>query len=86
MKANIIQIGNSQGIRLPKALLQECGLNEHDSVEVVVKKNQIIIKPYEGPRTGWAEAFQEMARAGDDHLLEIGDLENEWDQEEWEWR
>lgn len=86
MKANIIQIGNSRGIRLPKTLLQECGLDEDSCVEITTKKNQIIIKPCAGPRTGWAEAFQEMARAGDDRLLEVGNLENEWDEEEWEWR
>lgn len=41
MKASIIRIGNSKGIRIPKPLLEESGLG--DSVEISVKKGVITI-------------------------------------------
>ncbi len=87
MKANIIRIGNSRGIRLPKALLEECGFKENSVVEIISKNHQLIIKLYKEkePRSGWAEAFQQMAQAGDDELLDVGNVENDWDDKKWEW-
>lgn len=37
------------------------------------------------PRSGWDQAFQKMARLGDDILLDGDDLATTWDIEEWEW-
>jgi antitoxin MazE len=82
MKAKIIRIGNSQGIRIPKPLLEQTGLSE--DVELVVRADEIVIRSAKAPRADWAAAFERMAEAGDDELLE--DLvETEWDKEEWEW-
>lgn len=36
--------GNSQGIRLPKILLDQVGLKEDEKIELIAHKNQIIIK------------------------------------------
>lgn len=41
MKASIITIGNSKGVRIPKPLLEESGLGE--SVEIKAKKGEIRI-------------------------------------------
>lgn len=60
LKTNIIRIGNSQGIRLPKTVLQQCGLK--DKVELEIEDDQIIIKPIKNPREGWTEAFRKMAK------------------------
>ncbi len=84
MKARIIRIGNSQGIRIPKPLLEQSGLG--DEVELEVQPDQIIIRRAGRPRQGWTAAFQEMARQGDDALLEAeGVAGSSWDEVEWEW-
>lgn len=82
MKANIINIGNSQGIILPSALLRQLNLSFKSSVEIEIDNGAIIIKPE--PRQGWAEAAKQMHEAGDDVLLS-GDFPNSFDQEEWTW-
>jgi antitoxin MazE len=85
MKTRIVRIGNSHGIRIPKLLLEQTGLQ--GEVEILVEKNSLVIRPLKQPRQGWAEAFQEMARLGDDKLLDA-DMPSlsSWDEEEWEWR
>jgi antitoxin MazE len=67
MKTRIIRIGNSQGIRIPKPLLEQTGLR--DEVELSVQDDALIIRPARTPRAGWADAFREMARRGDDAPL-----------------
>ncbi len=68
MKANIITIGNSKGIRLRKSILD--AYKFENEVEIILEKDHIIIKPSKNnPRKGWAEAFQEMNRQQDDDLL-----------------
>jgi antitoxin MazE len=68
MKAQLIQIGNSRGIRIPKAILLQCEIS--GEVNLAVKGRQIILSPLpEKPRQGWREAAAEMAAAGDDALL-----------------
>jgi antitoxin MazE len=82
MKAKIIRIGNSQGIRIPKPLLEQTGLSE--DVELEVRANEIVIRSARSPRTDWAAAFEKMGKAGDDDLLEEV-TETDWDREAWEW-
>lgn len=82
MKANIINIGNSQGIILPSVLLRQLKLSFKSAVEVEIENGAIIIKPE--PRQGWAEAAKQMHAAGDDEPLS-GDFPNEFDKEEWTW-
>ncbi len=43
MKASIITIGNSKGIRIPKPLLRESGISKY--VNITVKKGEIKIVP-----------------------------------------
>lgn len=82
MKANIINIGNSQGIILPSVLLRQLKLSNRSTVELEINNGSIIIKPE--PRQGWAEAAKQMNAAGDDQLL-LGDFPNEFEKEEWTW-
>ena len=81
MKATIIKIGNSQGVRIPKPLLDQCGFE--NEVELEVHDRELIIRSPRHPRKGWADAFQKMAETGDDDLLDA--VETEWGQGEWEW-
>lgn len=82
MKASIIQIGNSQGLRIPKPILEQCGFGS--VVELEVQDKKLIIKPHESVRKNWEKAFEKMADHGDDQLLEFSS--NQWDEEEWEWK
>ena len=85
MKARLIRIGNSQGVRIPKPLLQQTGLR--DEVEIEVQNEGLFIRAVGHPRAGWDEAFALMALEGDDALLDDGELvPTRWDEEEWEWR
>ena len=85
MKTKVIKIGNSRGIRLPKSIIDQSGLE--DEVELVVKDNQIIIKPTSRPRDNWDSAFQKIVKNNDDILLDSDLLSNQttWNNEEWEW-
>ena len=51
MKTRIVRIGNSQGVRIPKPLLQQSGLGEE--VELAVENGTIVIRPTSRPREGW---------------------------------
>lgn len=85
MRTRIIKIGNSQGIRIPKILLQESRLGK--DVELIPEKEQIVIRSIRKIRCGWEKSFQEMAKNKDDILLDNSSLihQNSWDEHEWEW-
>ncbi len=84
MRARIVKIGNSQGIRLPKPIIEQAGIS--DDVDIIVENDKIIIRPILQPRAGWDEAFQKMAENGDDLLIDIEQpISHSWDEEEWHW-
>jgi antitoxin MazE len=83
MKARIVRIGNSRGIRIPKPLIEQTGLI--GDVEVAVRGNTLVISPAARPRAGWAEAFRAMAQHGDDRLVDEA-RPTRWDEDEWRWR
>lgn len=85
MRARIIKIGNSQGLRIPKPILEQTGII--DDVEIEVGKNQIIVRPVTNVREGWDNAFKLMAENGDDHSISEDDtISHSWDDEEWHWQ
>ena len=81
-RTRIIQIGNSQGVRLPKALLAESGLS--GDVELEAVNGQVVIRAARHAREGWEEAFEAMHAAADDVLLDP-ETPTEWDETEWAW-
>lgn len=84
MRTRIIRIGNSQGVRIPKPLLEQSNLGEE--VELQVEGDQIVIRSAQRPRHNWDEAFRLMGERGDDRLLdEPPSTQTEWDQDEWQW-
>jgi antitoxin MazE len=85
VRTRLIRIGNSQGIRIPKALVEQAGLR--DNVEIRLEDNRLVISAAEHPRSGWEEAFQAMAAQHDDGLLDADDLTTptSWDLTEWQW-
>jgi len=83
MRARVIKIGNSQGLRIPKPILEQTGIM--DDVEIEVEKNKIIIRPVKNVRQGWDAAFKNMGENGDDELIIDGSTSNSWDENEWQW-
>jgi len=88
VKTRIIKIGNSQGIRIPKILLDQTSLGKE--VELELQQDQIIVRSAYRARHNWEDQFKAMAERGDDRLLD-GDVPiptvwpTVWDKEEWEW-
>lgn len=82
MKARLVRIGNSRGIRLPKPLIEQAGLSEE--VEIQVRNGAVLIAPARRPRTGWAEAAEKLRERGEDRLLDPVTA-TRFDEEEWEW-
>jgi antitoxin MazE len=81
MEVSVIKIGNSKGIRLSKTLLEK--YNIRDTVDLIMAKGQIIIRPLSKPRKGWDKAFKEMNENGDDNLFIADIFEEENLEEEW---
>ena len=82
MKAQIIQIGNSQGVRIPKVFLEECGIT--GEVELEMHEAGILIRNAQKPRAGWESAFKAMAENEDDETITTG-TGSEFDRKEWQW-
>lgn len=82
MKTELVRIGNSRGVRIPKLLIEQCGLG--DTVELRVKDHCLVISPQHGLRQGWEEAFRTAGPTDDEILLEIPEP-NKFDREEWQW-
>lgn len=82
MLVSLVAIGNSKGIRIPKAILDQC--NIRDQIDLEVREGRIILEPVsDQPRKGWNAAFQQMAANADDGLLLDDDIDIEMD--DWQW-
>ena len=81
MRVGIISVGNSKGIRIPKAILEQCRFNKEAELEV--QGNVLLIKPVRKVREGWDRSFQLMHERKEDALVinDALDLETE----NWEW-
>ncbi len=82
MKAKLVQIGNSRGIRLPKPMIEEAKLN--DEVDIHVKEGAIIITSSLNPRSGWAESAKLLHDRKEDDLLDDSSA-TIFDETEWKW-
>ncbi len=82
MRARIVRVGNSRGLRIPKVLLEQAGIGE--AVDLAVENGSLVVRPARRPRDGWATTFQEMAEGGNDAVLD-DDVPTAFDQTEWEW-
>ena len=82
MKAKLVRIGNSRGVRLPRPLIAEAGLL--DDVELSVKDHTIVIAPARSARHGWAEAARGMRTAEEDEPMAT-DVPTRFDEGERQW-
>lgn len=80
MEVSVVRIGNSKGIRLSKTLLERYSIK--DTVDLILEKGQIVLRPVSTPRKGWEKAFKEMNENGDDRLL-FNDVFEDENLEEW---
>lgn len=78
--AHIIPIGNSFGVRIPKAIIQQVGFKENMDLVFKVTKEGLLISPEKQVRDGWEQKF----KSKEEHSL-LGDFSNEFDKDEWEW-
>jgi antitoxin MazE len=84
MRVPLVRIGNSRGIRIPKAVLDELGLEGELTLEI--RDGKLVLSRARRPRVGWEKAFAAMAARGDDRLVHGEQLaSSSWDEEEWEW-
>jgi len=82
MRTNLVPIGNSKGIRIPKAILQQCGIEGEVSMEV--HEGRIILASASSqPRQGWRAEFKAL-RVAEDEARYIPDA-LDLDMGEWDW-
>lgn len=85
MITKVIKIGNSRGIRIPKSIIDQSGIQ--NEVELEVHEGKIIIKSLPDLRKSWSSTFKKMSKLKDDQMLDKDALisQSSWDKEEWTW-
>jgi antitoxin MazE len=81
-KTRIVRIGNSQGIRVPRALLEQAELPEE--VELQAQPGRLIVRAARRPRAGWADAARVMHERGHDALLDPA-TPTRFERDAWTW-
>ena len=82
VRTQLVKIGNSRGIRIPKTLIDQVKLG--NEVEIVVQRGHLVIRPVSRPRSGWDEQFRAMAEHSDDQLLDKP-VATKWERSDWVW-
>ena len=82
LRTQIVKIGNSRGVRLPKVLIDQMGFD--NEVEILVQRGQIVLRRVAHPRHDWDEQFHAMSKSGDDRLIDEP-ISTKWDRSEWKW-
>ena len=76
MHLNIRQIGNSQGVVIPKPVLAQLGLDAKSGVEMTIEDGALVLRrPTGALRAGWAESAKQIGEAGEDKLV-MGEFGN----------
>jgi antitoxin MazE len=81
----LIRIGNSQGVRIPKAIIEQTQLNDKE-LEFKVLEDGLLIHPLGKPRQGWKKEFEKGLSAD-----AANEVDQEWlnaplvEDEDWEW-
>lgn len=84
VRAKLVRIGNSRGIRIPKVVVEQAGLKE--TVELEVRKGQLLVRSARRAREGWEKQFRAMAEQGDDApIWDDARSLTSWDERDWKW-
>lgn len=82
---HLIHIGNSFGVRIPKAIISQAGFKEGADLVFKVTDEGLLISPVRQIREGWDEAFKTEGKKQKKRLLLGEEIVNQFDQDEWEW-
>ncbi|MGR0481231.1 MAG: AbrB/MazE/SpoVT family DNA-binding domain-containing protein [Candidatus Electronema sp. V4] len=83
--ATLIRIGNSHGVRIPKAIIEQAHL-QHSELQFKVLDDGLLIQPVRKPRQGWKDQFDQALQC-----QEASSADQEWldapltTDEDWEW-
>ena len=80
MEAKVVRIGNSQGVRLPKAALQQARLSAGQRVRLEVVEDTIVIRPEHKVRKGWKEAFAKAETSISEDLWQGVPHDEAWEE------
>ncbi len=83
MLVELVRIGNSRGIRIPKPMIEQCGFGER--VDLRMERDRLVVSPDHPPRSGWAETFRAAGSAASDEVPLEAAPSNKFDREEWRW-
>ncbi|MBW1940957.1 MAG: AbrB/MazE/SpoVT family DNA-binding domain-containing protein [Deltaproteobacteria bacterium] len=81
----LIRIGNSQGIRIPKAIIEQAQLSDKE-LEFKIVDDGLLIQPVKKPREGWKEQFEKALSSKKED-----EIDKDWldaplvEDEDWEW-
>ncbi|MCD6186661.1 MAG: AbrB/MazE/SpoVT family DNA-binding domain-containing protein [Desulfuromusa sp.] len=84
--ATLIKIGNSQGVRIPKAVIEQAHLSNKELVFKVIDGG-LLIQPVQEPRKNWRQQIDQTLKVNDEASL----VDREWldapllDDKEWQW-
>ena len=82
MKARLVRMGNSRGVRIPKPLIDQIGLV--DELDLRVQNGTIVIAPARDPRGGWAEGAARLVASEPEGILDPA-TPTDFDHDEWRW-
>ena len=77
METRITKVGTSVGVIIPRYIAAEGGFFKGSAVNIEYKDKKITISKLNKPRTGWAEAFANYAKEGEDAMLLPDHIDNE---------
>ena len=85
METHLTPVGNSKGVRLPKALLAQCGIT--DRIKLTVTPDGLLVSPVAAPREGWEQALEASPCAETaEEFAAFGSLSTTFDETEWTWK
>lgn len=82
--AHLVHIGNSLGVRIPKAIVQQVGFKENTNLVFKVIEGGLLIAPEQQAREGWEQKFKPSKKRLKNPSL-LGEFPNEFDKDEWKW-
>ena len=84
MVIRLVQIGNSQGIRLPKKIIEQFQFS--GEIEAEIQKDGLLLRKKQSPRAGWKRQIQkEIKKNGHPEMLIPDHIQNDFDESEWQW-
>jgi len=83
--ATLVRVGNSQGVRIPKVIIEQAQL-ENKELEFKIVDDGLLIHPVKNPREDWKKQFDKIAE-----LQASSEDDQEWldtplsSDKDWEW-